>query len=86
MDAQFKEWLIADSDKWSDAERRGAFHLLKHDPQHMVEIVLENLQHWATHYTDVTNKAVVDSYRRSDAEELVEAYRQHFAAELTGGT
>ena len=86
MDVHFKEWLIKDSDTWNPAEKRNALALMRENPERMVQIIFDNMEDWASHYLSGTGRAVVDSYRRSDAEELMEAYKKHFAAELSLGT
>ncbi len=86
MDVHFKEWLIKDSNTWNPAEKRNVLALLRENPERMVQIIFDNMEGWAFSYTSATGLAVVDSSQRSDAEELMEAYRQHFATELSLGT
>jgi hypothetical protein len=85
VDVRFKEWLIKDTATWTAEQKQSALDILQNDPERMVQILVDNMQEWATTFTTSTGIVVVDSWDEAAARELMEAYRAHFASELESG-
>lgn len=74
MNAEFKKWIMENSNKWSPEQKQNFLRMVKSEPERAVAIISSSLNWWAVAFTEI------DCDR--DPKEILEAYKEHFAAEL----
>lgn len=87
MQDEFKDWLMKDFKEWTPKQKQSFLHLVKTDPEKAKATISANLIDWGTQFAFETGH-IVFGYDgpRSDAEELLEAYKKHFASDLAAMT
>lgn len=82
MNAEFKKWLIADMANADHEAKQSFLRMLKFEPDKVAEIVSANLMHWGTYFVAETGTIIGGYNDEEDAQELVQAYKEHFAKEM----
>lgn len=87
MRQDFKDWIIEDVKDMSPEQKRNFLHMLKFEPDKMVDVVAPHIaDDWAMAFVSKTGRALIINDPRGDAQDLLADLSLHFAAELAATT